>query len=405
MYFKLAWRNIWRNRRRTLITASSVFFAVILAIFMRATVNGSFEKMTKDVVGISSGYIQVHRNGYWAERSIDNVFSGNDTLYSILQNEPGITAWTPRLESFSLASSGEHTKGVMIMGIDPERENNITKIGEKIIKGKYITADDDGIMLSEGLAAYLGLNVNDTVVLLGQGYHGTMAAGKYAVRALIHLGSTDLNKSMTWLPIKRAQELLGTGGQLTSISIMLRDQNELVEMKDLLMKKINDKYYEVMTWKEMIPDLDQLIEGDRGAHFITINILYLVITFGIFGTILMMMNERLHEFGIMIAIGMKKRLLALIVFMEIIFISAIGTLTGTVVALPLVFYFHTHPLHFSGNIAKAYESFGLEAVMPTSTAPENFTSQAYIVFSIAIILSIYPVVKIARLSVIKAINS
>ena len=405
MYLKIAWRNIWRNRRRTLITASSIFFAVILSIFMRSTISGVFEKMTTDIVGFSSGYIQVHQKGYWNEQSIDNTFEEDNDLFRLLENDPSVTAWSPRLESFALSSSGDRTKGIIIMGILPEKETAVTHLEEKIVAGQYIRENDNGVLLGEGLAAYLGLGVKDTLVVLGQGYHGTMAAGKYPVRGIVHLGSPELNKSVAWLPLGLCRELFGTEKRLSSVSIMVSNMQELDEVKMRLQASAGNQAYEVMTWKEMLPELDQLIEGDKGAHFITINILYLVITFGIFGTIMMMMNERMHEFGIMISIGMKKRFVALIVFLEIVFISGIGTLAGAAAALPVVLYVHRHPFAFTGQIAKAYESFGVDPVIQPSTAPENFISQVYIVFSITAVLSLYPVYKIARLNIIKVLNS
>jgi len=405
MYLKIAWRNIWRNRRRTLITMASIFFAVILAIAMRSTITGVFEKMIKDVVGFSSGFIQIHKQGYWKERSVDNTFEENDTIYKVLGKEKYVTGWSPRLEAFALASSGERTRGIMIMGVYPGKETAITHLVEKISAGRFINDSDKSIMVAEGLANYLQLKVNDTIVLLGQGYHGSMAAGKYAIKGIIKLGSPELNKSMAWLPMACCRDFLSTGNRLSSISLLLTSETRMTQVQKEIAQQVNTEKYEVMNWKEMIPDLDQFIQSDRSAHIITVNILYLVITFGIFGTILMMLNERMHEFGILIAIGMKKKILSFIVFIEIILMAGVGTLTGLAAAFPLIFYFNRHPIVFTGSLGKAYERFGIEPVLPTSLAISNFTSQAYIVFAIAVVLSVYPFYKINRIKVIKAINS
>src|SRR5579871_3826140 len=131
MYFKLAWRNMWRSRRRTLITISSIFFAVIFAILMRVMMVGMFDKMIADTVSMSCGYIQIHHEGYWESKSIDSTFEENPKLETILSNEKDVTAWAPRLESFALASSGERTKGIMLIGINPEKENVISNLSQK----------------------------------------------------------------------------------------------------------------------------------------------------------------------------------------------------------------------------------------------------------------------------------
>ena len=201
MYFKLAWRNMWRSRRRTLITISSIFFAVIFAILMRVSIVGIFDKLIADTVSLSSGFIQVHHSGYWENRSVDSTFEESPKLVAILNHEKEVTAWAPRLESFALASSGNRTKGILIVGINPKKENSVSELSRKIISGKYLADSDKGIILAEGLAAYLRLKVNDTVVLIGQGYQGNMASGKYAIRGIAKLGIPEMNKAMAWLPM------------------------------------------------------------------------------------------------------------------------------------------------------------------------------------------------------------
>src|SRR6185503_4917484 len=119
MSFKIAWRNIWRSRRRTLITISSIFFAVIFTIFYRALMVGLLDKMISDTVSLSYGYIQINQKGYWENRSVDNTLQESTKFAAILDHDKRVTAWAPRLESFALASAGENTRGMMVLGIDP----------------------------------------------------------------------------------------------------------------------------------------------------------------------------------------------------------------------------------------------------------------------------------------------
>jgi ABC-type lipoprotein release transport system permease subunit len=405
MYFKLAWRNMWRSRRRTLITISSIFFAVIFAIFMRVAIVGLFDKLIADTVSMSSGYIQIHHSGYWANKSIDSTFEENPKLAAILNNEKKVTAWTPRLESFALASSGERTKGMMVIGIDPARENIVSNLSKKIIEGKYITENDNSIMLAEGLAEYLKLKINDTVVLLGQGYEGNMAAGKYCIKGIVRLGVPEMNKSMAWLPMARSRDFLSTGARYTSISLMLNDRNDLDIVKRSILKQTSGSGYEVMTWQEMIPELDQFFKAKMVQNEIMSGILYLVIAFGIFGTILMMLNERMHEFGILIAIGMKKGMLSVVVVMEMALMSLVGTILGITGAFPLVLYFYYHPIHMGGDYGKAVAKFNIEPILQPSIDISNFLVQGYVVLIMAIILSLYAIFKIHKIKAIKAINS
>jgi len=405
MYLKLAWRNMWRSRRRTLITVSSIFFAVLFAIIMRVMIIGIFEKMISDTVSISCGYLQVHHIGYWEHKSVDSTFEESPQLTSILNNEKEITLWTPHLESFALASSGEQTKGILVTGIEQEKENAVSHLSDKLISGKYIDDSDKGILLAEGLASYLKLKLNDTVVLLGQGYHGEMAAGKYAIRGIVRLAVPEMNKSMAWLPMAACRIFLSTGDRYTSVSVMVKDRNNLNALKQRLIKETAGSDYEIMTWQEMVPVLDQLFQAKMAQNEIMAGVLYLVIAFGIFGTILMMLNERMHEFGILIAIGMKKRILSGIVVLEMVIISITGTLLGIAGAYPLVLYFWFHPIHMSGDLARESEQFNFAPVIHPSISISHFLVQGYVVLLIAVTLSLYAIFKIHNIKAIKAINS
>jgi putative ABC transport system permease protein len=405
MYFKLAWRNMWRSRRRTLITISSIFFAVVFAILMRVMLVGIFDKMIADTVSISTGYLQIHHKGYWDSKSIDSSFYESAGLDSLLDHQKDIRGWAPHLESFALASSGERTKGILVTGIDPKREDQVSRLSQKLIAGKYLTAGDRGILLAEGVAAYLKLKLLDTVILLGQGYHGEMAAGKYIIVGIVRLGVPDMNKGMAWLSIINSRELLSTGAKFTSLSIMLDNRDKLEDSKNRITAKINNPDYEVMTWKEMLPELDQLFQAKMAQNVIMSGILYLVIGFGIFGTMLMMLAERMHEFGILIAIGMKKAILSRIVVLEMVILSFVGTLFGIIVSFPLVLYFRLNPIHMGGTWGAEAERFNFEPIIQPSIAISHFIIQGYIVLFVSIIISLYAVIKIFNIHVIAAINS
>jgi len=405
MLLKMAWRNIWRNKRRTFITTASVFFAVIMAVLMRSANTGIYEHMVHNVVSFSSGYIQIHQKGYWNEQSIENSFKENEEIYNLLSRQKEITELVPRLESFALISTEDKTKGVLVIGIDPSKENNVTQLSEKIVEGNYINADDRSVLLPEGLAANLDLHVGDTVVLLSQGYHGASAAGKYPIKGIIHFGSPELNKRLVNMPLKLMQEMYGAENQVTSISLMMKEGAELTGAKEKIISEIDTSQYEVMDWKQMLPEIDQIIEGDKAGDYFVVGILYMIIAFGLFGTILMMTRERTHEFGILVAIGMKKRMLASVVMMESFFIAFIGTLAGMICAIPIILRFKNHPIKLGKEMQEMYDNYGIEAIIPFSNKLSVFTEQAAIVFFISVFLSLYAALKILRLNAIDAIRS
>ena len=183
------------------------------------------------------------------------LFEENAKLTALLDHEKELTAWTPRLESFALASSGERTRGVMIIGIDTERENHISHLSQKLIAGTYLCDTDNAIMITEGLASYLKLHCNDTLILLGQGYESNMAAGKYRIKGIVKLAVPEMNKSMAWLPMAKSRDFLSTGSRYTSLSLMLDNRDKLLEVKHHIEQQTKGCGYEIMTWQEMIPEL------------------------------------------------------------------------------------------------------------------------------------------------------
>jgi len=406
MLLKIAWLNIWRNKRRTLITAASVFFAVLLAVLLRSMTDGIYENMIRNFVSYSSGYLQIHQKGYWDEQSIDNTFEENKELNKILLINPDVTHILPRLENFALASYTDKTKGVLVLGIDPEMERKVNSLDKKVIQGRYLESlNDEAVLIGEGLATQFKLKVKDTLVLLGKGYHARSAAAKYKVKGIIKLGSPELNNNVVYLPLQQAQYMHGAENRLTALTIVPIKVSRLNDLKSQILKNIDTSRYEVMTWKEMIPELNQFIEADSAGHYIIIIILYAIISFGLFGTLLMMTFERIHEFGILIAIGMKKRSLAYILLMESLMISLIGCLAGIVGGILVVNWFVHNPVYFTGDVKDVYENYGIEPFLYFSDSPKIFMVQALIILILSGIMAFYPVFKMMALKPVEAINS
>lgn len=400
---KLAWKNLWRNRNRTLITVSAIFFAVILSTIAESLKQGVFDNLVKNVVSFYTGYIQVHKKGYQDEQILDNSFLQSSQTEKEFQSEKNITSFTPRLESFALASSEELTKGCMVSGIAPETENKITALKTKLIKGDYLKEDDDAVIVAQGLAERFKLDVNDTIILIGQGYHGSTAAGKFKVKGILKFGSPQLNERILYMSLPTAQELFSAPGMITSYILSIGNEKEINESGRAL-RHLLGRDYEVMTWEELLPEIKQHIATDSNNMKVVQGVLYLLICFGIFSTLLMMMLERKFEMGMLVAIGMKKIKLIFLFLSESILTVLTGCVAGLLASIPLIYYLNKHPIRIGGDTAKAYERFGFEALFPTSTDASIFIYQAIIVLIIGLALSIYPVIKVLQLQPVTAMK-
>lgn len=400
---KLAWKNMWRNRNRTAITISAIFFAVLLSTVTNSLQDGVFDNLIKNVVSFYNGYVQIHKKGYWEERILDNVFEDSEELQHTILTGANVQGLAPRFESFALSATETNTKSAMVIGISPDKENAITQLKSKIIEGHYLTANDTDILISEGLMKRLGTKLNDTIVLLGQGYHGSIASGKFRIKGILKFGSPDLNNQSLYINLPFAQEMYGAPDKLTSYVVNLK-ANDAMDQTARNLRNILGNDYEIMTWEEMMPEVTQHIKTDKASMYIIVILLYILVCFGIFGTLLMMMVERKYEIGMLVAIGMKKIKLIYLLILESLFTVITGCLLGILISIPVVYYLKINPIRFTGEFAKTYEEFGFEPIFPASTDSDIFIEQGVIVLLLGLILSLYPLVKILRLDPIESMK-
>lgn len=405
MLFKLAWRNIWRNKRRSIITAASVAFALFFAICMRSMQLGTYDNVYSNVINSSTGYLQIHHKGYWDDRTLEKSIKISDSLRQTVLSSDGVVDIVPRLESFSLLSTGNSTKGAMIMGINPEAEARYFDLKKDLQAGQFLDDNSKGIMLSEGLAHYFDATPGDTVVLIGQGYHGISANGQYVVEGIIKLSTPELNNGLAYVSIKEAQQLFGAYGRASSLVVIPKDADDFQDISRELTNRLDTSKYEVMTWRQMMPELIQAMQADSSGGLVILFILYLVISFGVFGTILMLTAERIPEFGILISIGMSRGKIALITFLETVFLSLIGLAAGCVLALPLTYYFHYHPIRLTGAMDSAMTEYGFEPLIPASIDPSIVFVHGSGVLIITMLLSLYAVWSIYQLNPVKAMRT
>lgn len=401
MIFSLAWRNIWRNKRRTAITVASILFAVLFSSLMESIQQGAWNNMIRNVVNFHTGYIQVHQKGFWSEQSLDLAFPQPGQQLS----GSGIVRALPRLESFALASTGVNTTGVMATGIDPVAEEQMTGVKERLIAGDYLSAGDKSVLIGAGIAENLKLTAGDTLLLISQGYHGVNAAGKYPIKGVVDYPSPELDRLLVFMPLAEAQWFYGADGLVTSLVFQLEHERRIPEAMQALQQRFPDSEYEVMDWPALLPDLLEAKKLDSAGNVVVAIILYLIITFGLLGTILMMVRERTYEFGLLLAIGMKRRTLGFLVWLEVVSLSLLGALAGIVLSAPIALYFRAHPLRFTGEeYAATLDQWGFEPVFPAEVSFYIFFKQALIIFIIALFLALFPLLRIRRLKPVEAMR-
>ena len=467
---KLSWRHLWRNRRRTMITSASIFFAVFFALLMRSLQLGSYDHMYKNAIESYTGYIQVQHKDFWEEKIVDNTFPYDRHQEQQILADENVSATIPRFESFALASNGPQTKGVMVMGVDPDKEDHLSKVTDKMVKYKlnaesielikqdsnlpekvkelaplfeksaYTTASrlqldlgisdkdagqwmpaieqysrfengsiemsEPGVWVGDKLSRYLQLGIGDTIVLISQGYHATTAAGKYEIKGIVKLPLPDIDNKIVYLPLDICQELFNAAGKLTSLTLAVSDNKDkaIAETVQRISTMVSEDQ-KIMEWREMNEVMVSQMDADDKGGQIMLGILYLVIAFGIFGTVLMLTAERKREFGVLVAIGMQKKKLGSVMTLEMLLIGMLGLLAGVIVASIIILYGLDHPFIFKGEMAKMFEEYGMEPKLAFWTIDTYYISQILIVLAMVLLAIGYPLRKIITMKVVNALRA
>lgn len=406
MIFKIAWRNIYRNKKRSLITITSIFAALFLIIFMRALQFGFYDNLIKTVVESYAGYVEVHAKGFWDNQNLENSMVVDNELIKNIESVNGVENTVERLQSFSLISTGEKTRGGVINGVVIEDEQKITDWNKNIIDGSF-QLERNEIIIAKGIAEYFDLQIGDSLILYGQGYRGMMAAGKYPVKGIIDLKNPNLNKLGIFMTLESARDYVSSDNISTHIIIDKRQYySEDKILNDL--ESILSSEYEVMTWKETLPEIEQTITADSAGGLIMAFILYIIVVFGMFGTVLMMTEERKYEFGVLISIGMSRIRLFSIILVETVILSMIGVVLAILVTYPISYYFYLNPINIVTLMGEGadvmIEEFGFDPVVPFSISLDIPFSHALIIFTFSLLISVYPAIRIFRLNPVKSMK-
>ena len=411
MIIRLAWRNIWRNRRRAVITMASVFFAVFFCILMLSFQSGTFGKMIDNTLRTQTGHIQIHNKAYWDDKTTDNFMFMDADVITQLENINNIENVSPRVETFAMAASGSVSKGIAVFGVSPGKEADKSHLSSRIIRGGYLSETDDGILIGEGLSKYLKVTVGDTIALIGQGYHGSSAAGLFPVRGILKMITAEMDNSMAYITLPAAQYFIDMPDGYSGILISIKDNKLLEETMGVIRERLSTLPaqasplppfkggIEVYSWHFTMERLLQQAESDKAIGMIIMGILYIIVGFGILGTVIMLTNERKREFYVMISLGMSRMKLAAMVAIELVVMSLIGVATAFAITLPVTHWFKANPIEVSGNMGEMFIQYGMEPVLPMSVESSIFTGQITTILVIVAITAFYPVRKILKLKI------
>jgi len=402
-FITLAWRNIWRNKRRAFITSFSIVASLFFILFMRQMQLWTYDFNIKNTVSGYVGYIQITDSTYVDEKILDNSLAENQLPNKIINSIEGISGTFPRMQSGALVSTGVKSKYAGVMGIQPEIDNKSLKLSKKISQGELLNSADKEIMITEKMAKYYQVKVGDSLVMIGQGYQGYTAAGIFKIKGVLKFSAGDM-ANMVFMSLPESQVFFSAPNRFTHYLINIENSKDLNKIAKKLTYELNYSNLTIRTWEEVLPGLKQGLELDSNSGLLISGILYMIVGFGIFGTIVMLYNERIFEFGILSAIGMSKVSLLVTTLTEIFLLAIMGIILGNIVSFPLLYYLNVNPIELQGETAQSMIDQGFEPYIGTGIYWDVFLMNSLAVLLITGITSLYLVAKLWRLDALNAMK-
>jgi len=403
VYFQLGWRNIWRNPRRTTVIMLAVIIGVWSMIFLGALTRGMLEDMVENGIATLTGHIQIHHKGYRDDPVIENSITDLNTVKSALESRlPPGTRWTPRVRVNAIASNARYSDGVTLVGIDSEQEAKVSFIGHAVTQGRYLAPDEvNGIVVGRALVDKFETKLGRRLVLMSQDTSGEIASRAFRIVGVFRAEMQATEKQFAFVTMPAAQHMLKLKEGISEVSISLKDQREAVRVANEIRTALPSTY-EVHSWRELLPLLAAYLRLFDGFMWLWYLVVFIAMGFGIVNTMLMAVFERIREFGLFKALGMKPWWIIKEVLTESFFLLVMGMVIGNTLGLLSVLVLSRSGIDLSALAAGA-EFFGMTRVIYPAVSIKDVAMANLMVFILGLLVSVYPAAKAARFTPVEAL--
>lgn len=399
---RLAWRNIWRNHRRSLIILTSIVVGLVAIVFIEAVVRGFMRQSLDNQLGAHTAHLQVHRTGYHANPDINRFMSRPEDVDSALSADRRIGASSRRILATGLLTSARNSSGIMFVGVEPEREQHVTTIHRSIVAGRNLGTDPRETLISERMAKTLDIGLGDKVVAMSSTREGRVGSELFRVVGLFRTPIMEFDRMHAYIPYTTAQRLIGAGTEAAEFAMLLRSTADLNQVRDSL-RAILGPEYEVQSYEDLIPSLAATVELTEKSMIIYYVILGLAMIFGIINTMMMSVFERIREFGVLKAVGMQDGMLFRMVLLEAAMLGTVGTSMGLVLGNALNAWIASTGLDFSW-FSEGLSSWGSGAIIYPVLDPLGSVRGGSLIIAMCILAALQPALKAVRLQPMDAIR-
>jgi len=399
---RLAWRNLWRNYRRTLIMLAAIVVATWAMIFMTALMRGMVDDMVKDGISALPGHVQIHDPAYRDDPTIADVIAPPAGALLAVLERPEVVAWATRVRVPAVISSERDTRGVTLVGIEPEREADISFVADDVVEGRFLESrDDSGLVVGRKLLDKLETDLGKRVVIMSQDQDNEIADRGFRIVGVFESNLAQYEEGFVFAGEGTIQELLGVGDAVSEVAVLGKDYRD-VEGLDRMVAEVAGPDVEVLPWYELDTYLGSMLAVMDGFVVVWIVVIFLALSFGLVNTLVMAIFERVREIGLMLALGMTPRTILSQIVAESILLLVIGLVIGNLAAWATV-----EPLKDGIDVsivAEGMELFGAASILYPALYLKDVVLANVIVLVLGFLASLSPAWRASRYDPVRAIT-
>ena len=404
MYLQLAWRNIWRNPRRTIVILFAVIIGVWSMVLLGALMRGIAVGMIKNGIATLTGHIQIHHRGYRNDPAIENSITDPQVVEKALNEllPPG-SHWSGRVRVNAIVNNARHSSGITLVGIEPLAEAKVSFIGKAISRGRYLEANDlNGIIVGEALLEKFETTIGHKLVLMSQDTNQEIASRAFHIRGSFRAEMESTEKQFVFVNRAAAQKMLRLGNGISEISILLPEDGESRKVCHQLESALPSNTFEIQDWHELLPFQTAYLKILDGFMWFWFLIVFVAMGFGIVNTTLMAVFERMREFGLMKALGMKPWWILREVLVESFLLLICGIFIGNCLGFLSIYALSGSGIDLSALAAGA-EYAGMSRIIYPAVAIKDVMVANLTVLLLGLLVSLYPAIKASRFTPVQAL--
>lgn len=403
MILIMAWRNIWRNKMRSIVIILSIAVGLFAGIAVLALYKGMMKSRVRTVIHAEVGHLQIHDPNFKKDYEPKFVLANGAAVLKTAGLMPGVKLAAPRSITTGMLSTTTGSAGVQINGVVPNLEYNISLLKEKIVKGKpFDPTKNNEVMVGQKLATKMKLKVRSKLVLTFTDTSGNMVSGAFRVVAIYRSDNTPLDEKNVYVTMNDMNTLLGISSGFHEVVLLLKNDEDVKKIQSELKRELPG--YQVESWWEMSPETDFMVKTTDQYSYIIMIIIMFALAFGIVNTMLMAVLERTREIGMMIALGTNRRRVFSLIFLETIFLTLAGTPIGILMGWGASAYFNKYGLDLSGMGRDMMGSFGFGTTVYPEFPADKLLAVLLIVICTAIVSCMFPAIKAVRLQPVEALR-